>query len=71
MSVAAEPEAAPAPAAAGERHQGPPELLFRVGLPLGVAACCLLAWHASVAWSRHVSPGTSVLPTPLAAVCTS
>jgi NitT/TauT family transport system permease protein len=40
------------------------EVAWRTGLPLGVTCACLAAWHAGIAYSRHVSPDTSVLPTP-------
>src|SRR4029077_6928722 len=47
-----------------ERRRGGRELLYRLGLPLLVAALGLAAWHAGIAWSRAIDPSTSVLPTP-------
>jgi NitT/TauT family transport system permease protein len=66
VSVATESPAAAvaAPPPPAERRRGGRELLFRIGLPLLVAALGLGAWHAGIAWSRAVDPSTSVLPTP-------
>lgn len=65
MSIAAE-TVTPASegAAPAERRGAAHEWAYRFGLPLAVAAACLLAWHVCVVWARQASPGTSVLPTP-------
>jgi len=55
-------EAPPAPPARGPDWR---DLGLRVGLPAGVALLCLAGWHLGIAYSRAVSPDTSVLPTPL------
>jgi NitT/TauT family transport system permease protein len=41
-----------------------PEGVFRLGLPLTVAAVCLFVWHESIALSRASSPETSLSPSP-------
>ncbi len=62
------PPAAPSGPGALRRCFPVPEVVVRVLLPLGVAAACLLFWHAGISWSRATAPGTSVLPTPLEAL---
>jgi NitT/TauT family transport system permease protein len=40
------------------------EGVYRIGLPLTVAAGCLVAWHVSVVGSRALTPEVSLMPTP-------
>jgi NitT/TauT family transport system permease protein len=46
------------------RRSAIPDFVFRLGLPLMVAAGCLLAWHESVVVTRALTPEVSLMPTP-------
>lgn len=64
MSAATEPMAAAPPAPPGGRKSAPGDLLFRVGLPLGLGAVCLVAWHVGIVYARRYDLPSRVLPTP-------
>jgi NitT/TauT family transport system permease protein len=64
VSVATEPAVAAPPAPPDGRKADSTGLLYRVGLPLGLAIVCLVAWHVGIVYARGHDRPSQVLPTP-------
>src|SRR5262249_38272200 len=63
VGVSAEPGVS-APRTPPEPKPPSGEVLYRLGLPLGLGLVCLAAWHVGIEYARRYDLASRVLPTP-------